>query len=541
MIEIDNLTFFYADSEKPALEEINLDVKDGEFLLITGPSGSGKSSLCRCLNGLIPHFYGGKIRGRIIVQGANVLQAETNEIARTVGMVYQDPENQLVMSSVEREIAFGLENLGFPEELILKRIEESFDAAGICSLRKRHPTELSGGEKQKVAIASVLALHPKILILDEPTSQLDPKGTEEVLSLVQRLNDELGLTVILVEHRMERVIHWVDRLIIMNGGRICIDGDPGEVLTDGIPPIGIGLPPIIELARGLKIDKTPLSVKEGRIILKELFKDADASKFVLKDEKIYGNEIVKVKDLSHAYGDIPALAGVNLSISEGEFVAIMGRNGSGKTTLAKHFNGLLKPAKGDVTICGVNTKKATVAELARTVGYLFQNPNNHLFADTVKDEILFTLKTLGIDEKKRADEVIERFDLTRYMNEYPRFLSGGEKERVALASIIVSQPKILILDEPTRGMEQGLKRMLCKFMDEYRSDGNAVVLITHDVELVAKYADRVLLLSDGGIVVDGPTREVLSSALLFSPQINRLMQAFDLPFILTVEEALGVL
>jgi len=539
LIKIEALTFYYSDAAQPALNNINLEVRDGEFVLLTGPSGGGKSSLCRCLNGLIPHFYGGKISGRVVVGGRDTLKSSTRELASRVGFVFQDPENQLVSTDVEREIAFGLENLAFPRDLIAKRIEESLDTIGIAGLRYRPLSELSGGEKQKVAIASVLALHPDVLILDEPTSELDPKGAEEVLSVVTRLNDELGLTVILVEHRLDRVLQYADRLVILDGGAAIIDGGIRDVMTgryQELAATGIGIPPLIRLfqelrSRGASLDRIPLTVKEGRAMLKQAFKSNVSFPEILPDNKEKSRKtLINVKKLWHAYpGGLTALKSVNLKISEGEFVAIMGRNASGKTTLAKHFNRLLAPTKGTVEIDGVDTREATVAELARKVGFVFQNPNDHLFADTVGEEISFTLKNLGFgpeEIKLRTAEVLEKFHLTEYEAQYPRSLSGGEKQRVALASVLAAKPRILVLDEPTRGMEYRLKSELMRFLEEYRAQGNTVVLVTHDVEIVAEYAERVILLSEGRIVVDGEKHDVLSQALLFSPQINRLAQSF---------------
>lgn len=554
MIKLENLTFRYSGAEKLTLQDVNLEVEDGEFILITGPSGGGKSSLCRCLNGLIPHFYGGKISGRLEVQGLNVMKHSTKELATKVGMVFQDPENQLVAMDVERQIAFGLENLAFPRDLIAKRMEESLDTLGVANLRYRQVHTLSGGEKQRVVIASVLALHPDILVLDEPTSELDPKGAEEVLNVVERLNDELGITVILIEHRLDRVVHLVDRLIILHEGRVIVDGTPRQVLSSReITNTGVGIPPIIKLVQGLRdrgisIDRTPLTVKEGRSNLDGIFQKVKMPAFP-KKIRLDGKPIININKLWHAYSnEVTALKDVSLAIREGEFVAIMGRNASGKTTLVKHINGLLKPTKGSVIVNGINTREATIAELARKVGFVFQNPNDHLFADTVEEEIAFTLKNLGFEDGEvalRVDEMLGRFNLTPYKHQYPRSLSGGEKQRVALASVIVAHPKILILDEPTRGMEYKLKSELMEFLNEYRSQGNAVILVTHDVETVAEHADRVILLSEGKIVVDGNKREVLSKALLFSPQINRLVQAFEkygVPGdILTAGEALEIL
>lgn len=554
MIRIRDLTFHYGDASKPALQDVNLEVEDGEFVLVTGPSGCGKSSLCRCLNGLIPHFYGGKIAGGLEVQGLDVMKHTTKELATRVGMVFQDPENQLVAMDVEREIAFGLENLAFPKGVIAKRMEESLDTLGISGLRYRQVHELSGGEKQKVIIASVLALHPDILVLDEPTSELDPKSAEEVLSVVQRLNDELGITVILVEHRLDRVVHLVDRMIVLDEGRIVAHGNPRAVLSDGdIASLGAGVPPIVRIVQrlrgnGVNVDGIPLTVKEGRSMLKEVFREAGGSE-LSQVERAHGKVVIEIDKLWHTYPEGPtALKNVSLRICQGEFVAIMGRNASGKTTLVKHINGLLKPTKGKVRVTGIDTQRATIAELARKVGFIFQNPNDHIFADTVEEEIVFILKNLGFDGAEiavRVDETLEMFGLKEYRKQYPRSLSGGERQRVAVASVLVARPEVLILDEPTRGMEYRLKSELMRFLDGYSEKGNTVVLVTHDVETVAEYADRVILLSEGRVVVDGNKRDVLSRALFFSPQINRLVQAFErygVPNnILTVDEALDIL
>ena len=556
MIKIENFTFYYSDAKKPALRDVNLEIEGGEFVLVTGPSGGGKSSLCRCLNGLIPHFYGGRVTGGVEVQGLDTLKHSTKELATRVGMIFQDPENQLVTMDVEREIAFGLENLAFPRNLIAKRLEESLDTLGISGLRHRQVHELSGGEKQKVAIASVLALHPEILILDEPTSELDPKSAEEVLAIAQRLNDELGITVILIEHRLDRVIQHVDRLVVLDGGRVVADGSTRDILSNSyqeITEIGVGMPPVMKLAQGLKnagisINGMPLTVKEGRIMLNGVFQRTSKSP-VQPDRESHSRAVINVEKLWYVYPERAAvLKNVSFRVNEGEFLAIMGRNASGKTTLVKHFNGLLKPTRGMIVVDGTDTRKTTTAELARKVGFVFQNPNDHLFADTVEEEIGFSLRNQGLKDeevKPRVDEMLQIFNLEDYRNQYPRSLSGGEKQRVALASVLIIQPKILILDEPTRGMEYRLKSDLMNFLREYTSQGNTVILVTHDVETVAEHADRVILLSEGEIVVDGKKRDVLSKALLFSPQINRLVQAFDkygVPDnILTVDELLQTL
>lgn len=547
MIKLDNLSFTYSGAKEPALQSLNLNIADGEFVLITGPSGGGKSTLCRCFNGLVPHFYGGNISGKIVAQGLDTLKHPPREMASKVGMVFQDPENQLVTTDVEREIAFGLENLGFTVNLIARRIEESLDTVGIAGLRYRRLHELSGGEKQKVAIASVLALHPEVLVLDEPTSELDPQSAEEVLRILERLNDELGITVILVEHRLDRVIHLVDRVIVVKEGSIHADGPPEEIMSNHhFDELGVGIPPIIRMMKrlrenGISISKIPLTVKDARISLQKTIQNT--KKVVFVDNHLGTEQILSASKLWFSYGDRTVLRNINMAVNEGEFIAIMGRNASGKTSLVKHFNGLLKPSKGRVIIKGLDSRSKDVAELSQQVGYVFQNPNDHLFAGTVEDEVAFSLKNRGAERDKiteSVEQILGMFKLERYRYTYPKYLSGGEKQRLALASVLVSEPEIVIMDEPTRGMDYWLKKELFEFLDEYRRKGNTVIMVTHDVEMIAECADRVVLLSEGRVVVDGSKREVLSKALLFSPQINRLAQALNkygiVDTTLTVEE-----
>lgn len=533
MIEIKDLNFTYNGAQKPALRVTQLTIEDGEFVLITGPSGGGKSTLARCFNGLIPHFHGGKISGRVEVQGMDILKHSPKELAVKVGMVFQDPENQMVTTDVEREIAFGLENLAFPRHLIARRIEEALDTVGIAGLRSRRHDELSGGEKQKVAIASVLTLHPEVLVLDEPTSELDPQSAEEVLRILERLNDELGITIVLIEHRLDRVVHLVDRMLVISDGQIVADDRPGRLMANTeLDTLGIGVPPVIRLMQilnggtGSMLNELPLTVKDARLSLQKGLQVVKTATFTDASPEL--KPILTVDKLWFAYGEKVALKNVSLTINQGEFVAIMGRNASGKTTLAKHLNGLLKPAKGHIIMGDCDTRRKSVAELSREVGYVFQNPNDHLFADTVEAEIAFGLRNQGMAASK-IDEMVEKmlnkFRLSQYRRTYPRYLSGGEKQRLALATVLVHEPRIIVLDEPTRGMDYALKKELIGFLKESCKMGSAVVMVTHDVEMAAECADRVILLSEGRVVIDNSKRQALSKALLFSPQINRLAQA----------------
>jgi|AGTN01.3.fsa_nt_gi ATPase components of various ABC-type transport systems, contain duplicated ATPase len=549
MIEIKDLTFTYSGGAKPSIEHVDLTVNDSEMLLVTGPSGSGKSTLIRCLNGLVPHFYGGKISGKIAVQGMDPMRVDTKKMAMKVGMVFQDPENQVLTGSVEREIAFGMEGMGLDRSLMAKRLEEVIDTVGIDHLRKRSMEGLSGGEIQRVVIASVLALQPEILILDEPTSSLDPKGAEEVLQVIRRLNADLGTTIVLIEHRIDRVIPFIDRVVHVDQGRITFDGTPRK-WVDFASGQEYDLPQMLDLGRDMKcrgfIDEIPLSVKEGRQMMAGAFRDrwkgCDAAAMDAKPEK--RESIVSFRNVWHKYDDgTLALKGIDLDVRRGEFMAIIGRNASGKSTLAGHMNGILKPTKGVVTVNNLNTRAVSTAKLARAVGYVFQNPNMHLFADRVDDEVAFVLHNFGYPEEeieRKVDRALEDFDLTRLRDAYPRDLSGGEKQRVALASVLVADPQAVVLDEPTRGLDCTKKDFLMDYLERYHAGGGTVVLISHDIELISrKCVQRVIMMGEGIIVADGSRREILAGSLHFSPQINRLVQPFGqygVPWDLLVKE-----
>lgn len=553
MIEIEALTFRYRGGGKPALKSVNLKVDDGEFVVVAGASRSGKTTLCRCINGLIPHFYGGTMKGRVKVQGMDTRFTPPSRLALKVGMVFQDPENQMVTTEVPSEIAFGLENIALPRDVIRRRIVEALDAVEAQRLRYRRIQELSGGEKQKVALASVLAFQPEIIVLDEPTSELDPASSEQILHILERLNDELGLTIILVEQRLERVLSYADRLILLRNGEIIGDGHPKRVLKEvEHSKLEVRIPPVAELTKrmgwplALTVKEARLSIGRARVKpkAKTLVKENPSSKAVDRPKRV-----ALLEDVYYSYPNgVSALRGISIDVYEGEFLAVMGRTGCGKTTLLKHLNGLLKPSKGRVIVNGLDTREIEQKALAEFTGYLFQNPNLHLLSDSVEEEIELTLRSRGLKGghlRKRLEESLEEFEITHLRDRYPRYLSGGERQWIAFASIAAGNPKLLLLDEPTRGMDELFKSKLIEYLRRFTAEGGTVVMATHDVELVGAAADRVVLLSDGEMVASGETRKVLVRAMFFSPQINRLFTSLAdrgfPPDVLTLDEALRVL
>ena len=529
MIEFKNVTYAYPDGNEPVLKGLSLHIEEGEFILVIGPSGSGKSTLLRCINGLVPHFYGGRFSGKIYVAGRNPVALGPGGMSDLVGFVFQEPEAQFVAGVVEDELAFAMENHGLPQRIMRKRIEEVLDQLNIAHLRHRRVETLSGGERQLVAIGAVLTLQPRILVLDEPTSQLDPQAAEEVLTILQKLNVDLGITVVLAEHRLERVAQYADRIIYLpHKGKPPIIGTPREVLaTSELAP------PLVLLAKVMGWKPLPLTLKEAMKFVRRLSLPDSES---LLQPRMGGEVVARAEKVWFAYDGQPALRGLSLEVQSGEVVALMGRNGSGKTTLLKHLVGLLKPLEGRVELWGYDTRHLDVHDIARRVGYLPQNPDDLLFAETLREELDFTLRNHGLPPG-RYGEILDTLDIAGYLDAYPRDLSVGEKQRAALASILVADPEILLLDEPTRGLDYLQKEFLARFLKEQRDKGKAVMVATHDVELAARCADRVVILGDGEVVVDGPVREVMSDSLVFSSQVNKLLRD---PRFLTVEDVLKV-
>lgn len=522
MIELREITYSYPGGESPVLNNLSLEVSEGQFLLVIGASGSGKSTLLRCLNGLVPHFYGGTFLGHVRVAGRDPLAQGPRGMSEVVGFVLQDPESQFVVDSVEDELAFAMENHNLEPSLMRKRVEEVLDQLNIAHLRHRKINTLSGGEKQRVAIGAVLTLQPDVLVLDEPTSQLDPQAAEEVLTTLQKLNVDLGLTIILSEHRLERVVQYADRVIYLPGrGEPPLLGSPFDVLSD----IDL-VPPLVKLAKELEWHPLPLTIKEGLPFARRLSARLETEKAPPGgDHPTQGDQsaIVDIRDVWFSYNGHEALTGLSLSVAPGEFVALMGRNGSGKTTLLKHVVGLLRPERGRVELWGEDIRGKNVEDIARRVGYVPQNPNSMLFADTLRAELDFTRRSHGLDTGD-YDELLQRLHLSGFADSYPRDLSGGERQRAAMAAILVADPDVILLDEPTRGLDYDQKQSLAQFLTHKQHEGKAIVMSTHDVELVAQCAERVVILGEGQIVVDGPARQVMSDSMVFSSQISKLFR-----------------
>ncbi len=499
---------------RPALAGVDLEVEEGEVLLVVGPSGSGKSTLVRTMNGLVPHASGGTLAGVVTVFGRDTRTHRPRDLADVVGYVHQDPEAHSVVDRVEDDIAFGLENLGMDPVAMRRRVEEVLDALDVAHLRHRSPATLSGGERQRCAIAAALASGPRMLLLDEPTSQLDPQGADDVLAALRRLNDDLGTTVVLAEHRVDRAAPMADRVIALDRGRIDETGTPRDVFAD-LP----GAPQVTRLGRLLGWSPLPLTVREARraarhtpapILPAPTRPDPAATPGV----RLVGLERVTV---THRGAARPAVDRVGLAVHQGEVIALMGRNGAGKTTALRVIAGIATP---DV---GRRTGTATVA-------YVPQDPGALLHASTVRDEVRTTLQLLGRRDEAAVEDLLARLGLDELAERHPRSLSGGQRQRVAIAAVAVGAPDVLLLDEPTRGMDSAAMDHLEVLLASHAASGGAVVLATHDVELAARVATRVVILGDGEVVADGRARDVLANSL-FAPAVLRV-----LPPALTVDE-----
>jgi energy-coupling factor transporter ATP-binding protein EcfA2 len=561
-LEIENLWFKYPASKEWILKSVNLTLESGEFLAITGPTGAGKSTLCFTLNGIIPHNLTGDFRGTVKVLGVDTFSSKVAELAKHVGMTFQDPESQLFGLTVEEEVAFGLENFGISQSEMEERISWALNVVRLQDLRNKSPYELSGGQKQRVAIASSLVLRPEILVMDEPTSELDPVGKAEVFSVIEKLRKDFDISIVLIEHETEEIAKFADRIILMLDGKITIDAPPTEYFEqlDLLRSCGIKVPQVTELAHSLRAEDLwpkhiPITFEDAVATAQAIFHNSHGSnssifgrtKIELYDKMVVEHQpIITMRNLVYRYPDgTTALNDVNLTIFKGEYIAIIGQNGSGKTTLVKHFNGLLKPTEGQVIVDDLDTRKVTTAELARKVGYAFQNPDHQIFSDTVENEILYGPRNLGFTESK-MNEVLESslhlLKLEHLRTEHPLFTSRGERKAITIAAVLAMDPDVIILDEPTTGQDWRNNVSILDVLDGLNRQGKTIIIVTHDMRLVAERAKRTIVMTKGKILLDLPTREafsrpqILERAFIKPPQITQFSQCLFSTTVLSTQE-----
>lgn len=516
-IEFRDVSFRYAGAQKYALRGINLQVRPGEIVLVTGSAGSGKTTFCSCINGLVPHYHEGELSGQVIVRSYDTRRARIGGLASLVGMVFQDPDSQLVTSSVVDEVAFGPENLGVTREEINRRVAEALEATRLTGYEDREPHNLSGGEQQACAIAATYSMHPDIYVMDEPLANLDPAGRVQVLQVLIDVAKKRQKTLIIVEHSLEEVLPLVDRVLVMHDGQIVRDGTVEEVLAGGDIPRVFTRPVIVRLAERFGLDLKTFTAEQ-------FYAGLQARAPLGTIEVANGRGPVRVRrsapliefqDVHYSYkGKADALRGVSLTIYEGELVAILGRNGSGKTTLARHIIGLLQPAQGRVIVDGRDVAVTPTHELTQQIGFCFQNPNHQIVSFKVRDELMFGIKAHGIDPAE-FDERIERalklVDLTDMIDAEIFDLGKGQKQRLALASVLTLNPKILVIDEPTTGQDPEMTREIFEIIRHLNELGTTVLMITHRVDYAAAYADRAIVMNSGTVAFDGSLLDLLAA------------------------------
>lgn len=556
-VSVRNLSFRYKGAVEPAIAGLTLDIEPGEFVVIMGPSGAGKSTLCQTLNGLIPHLTRGEMGGEVVVCGAPTCDSSVGEMARRVGMVFQDFEAQLFSTNVTLEVAFAPENFGLPREEIGRRVAAALLKVHLTGFEKRQPATLSGGQKQRLAIASVLAAGPSVLCLDEPTTDLDPVGKQEVFSIANALRSQ-NTTLVVVEHETPEAL-LATRLVLMGNGRIVEDGPVDQILRKvelfrQIRAMPLQIPDLFA-SLDYPVEKRPLTVEEAALEFESAAVSLDEAKHaaLLAREagraSTYREPVIEVSGLSHCYdtGHL-AVDDVSFTIRRGEFVAVLGQNGSGKTTMIKHLNGLLRATSGKVAIVGRDAASSSVLELGEHVGYVFQNPDHQIFSDTVFDEVAF-----GLRKRKFADEEVRQrvagalaaVGLQGFEEEDPFSLTKGQRQRVAVASVLSMRPDVLILDEPTTGLDYQEQRGMMEMVRGLNETGSTIIIVTHAMWVVCEFAHRVLVMKDGRLVRDDATRAVfaedhlLADMALLPPPIvslgNRLGQT-----VLTVGEMLSI-
>jgi energy-coupling factor transporter ATP-binding protein EcfA2 len=513
MIRFSGVTLTYPNSERTLFENLNFEVDPGEMVLVMGHTGVGKSSILKLINGLVPHHTGGILTGVIEVDGRATFSLKPGALADVVGVVGQNPKNGFVSDIVEDEIAFTLETLGFSPELMRKRVEEVLDLLALAPLRRREISTLSGGEQQRVAIAAALVTQPKVLLLDEPTSALDPIAAEEVLAILHRLVHDLELTVILAEHRLERVIQFVDRVLLIRGHNAINFGAVRDVLA--VSPIA---PPLVELAKTVGSAEIPLSIREFRRNAPEIAANVE------KSPAKRGDELVSIKDLTSNYDDgegIFALKDVSLTLYAGEISALMGRNGAGKSTLLRSVVGQSPIISGEVRVLGEDPKELRGRDLISRIGFVPQDPADLLYGTTVAEECEFSDRDGGVAIGTTLSIYRQLMSIPD-LNSHPRDISEGQRLGLVISIILAASPRVIILDEPTRGLDYQSKRELVKILQLLATERDCSICIaTHDVELVAELADRVIFIADGEVISDGDARDSLLASPAFAPQVAK--------------------
>ena len=543
IIELRGVAVTYAGASRPALRDADLRIGEGELVLVVGPTGSGKSTLLRTLNGLVPHFSGGTLTGSVVVAGRNTREHRPRDLADLVGFVVQDPTSAFVTDTVEDEIAYGMETLGVEPAAMRRRLEETLDIMGLADLRERSLRELSGGQQQRVAIAAVLAAGPRVLVLDEPTSALDPVAAEEVLAALHRLVHDLGYTVVLAEHRLERVVQHADRIVLVRDGVVSALLDPAEAMA--LSPVH---PPIVELGRRMGWSPLPLSIRDARRRAGTLRTRLSAlgtgpstgeptAPSVAGKSADSDAALVNTDRLSVRRGVVDALRRVSLKIGPGSVTAVMGRNGAGKSTLLAALAGQLPATSGRVQLGGGSPDRLAPRDRVRVIGLVPQDPDLLLYADSVAAECQAADRDFGAPAGT-ARALLARIAGPVDDDRHPRDLSEGQRLALALSIILAGRPQIVLLDEPTRGLDYPAKRRLVGVLRELAADGHAVVVATHDVELVADVAHRVVVLAEGEVVADGPTNEVLTGSPAFAPQVAKILHPLPLLTVADVTAAL---
>jgi len=536
VIRLDHVTVTYPGVPEPTLRDVDVTIPEGELVLVTGRTGSGKSTLLGLLNGLVPHFTGGHVQGSVTIDGVDTRRHPPRELAHLVGVVGQDPLMGFVTDTVEDELAYGMEQLGTPPDLMRKRVEEALDLLGIADLRRRPLRALSGGQQQRVAIGSVLTAHPRVLVLDEPTSALDPTAAEEVLAAITRLVHDLAVTVVLAEHRMERVVQYADDMLLLCGDGAVHQGSPGVLLADAE-----SVPPVVRLGRYAGWSPLPLSVRDARRAagpLRAALAQAEAAAPAPVRDCRVRRPALTAAGVSVRHGQLVAVREVDLTLNDGEVTALMGRNGSGKSSLLWALQGSGPRSAGAVDVDGADPRDGSSARRRRLVGLVPQTASDLLYLETVAAECASADRESAV-AKGTAGSLLDRIVPGLERDLHPRDLSEGQRLALVLAVQLTAAPRVLLLDEPTRGLDYGAKLAFGNVVRDLAGEGRAVVLATHDVELVAEVAERVVVLAEGEVVADGAVAHVMGGSPALAPQVSRILAPSPWLTVADVERALA--